>query len=264
MSTGAPALDVDSLWSKVRADAQGLVPCVVQDVKSRRVLMVAWVNKAALAQTLDTGWATFWSRSRAAIWQKGSTSGHRQRLLHVRLDCDGDTLVYTVEPLGPACHEGYDTCFTWRRVGNGWKRDPEPVAYPEPRAPALMSDLIELLEVGAPGEEPPAQGSRPSVKDIRVGAPIESRARALANALQLKQKERVPTAAAELLAEVLRGLRSHGLGAKEIRAVLENLPTAPATPAEAGAAGPAAASAASEGAAAPQGDAEVDSGAGER
>ncbi|MCC7381415.1 MAG: phosphoribosyl-AMP cyclohydrolase [Deltaproteobacteria bacterium] len=260
----------------MRADAQGLVPCVVQDVKSRRVLMVAWVNKAALAQTLDTGWATFWSRSRAAIWQKGSTSGHRQRLLHVRLDCDGDTLVYTVEPLGPACHEGYDTCFTWRRVGNGWKRDPEPVAYPEPRAPALMSDLIELLEVGTPSEEPPPQGSRPSVKDIRVGAPIESRARALANALQLKQKERAPTAAAELLAEVLRGLRSHGLGVKEIRAVLENLPTAPATPAEGGVAGPAgvpaaapvsasaAASAASEGAAASQGDAEVDSGAGER
>lgn len=118
---------VESLWTKVRPDAQGLVPCVVQDVTSRAVLMVAWVSKDALTQGLSTGFATFYSRSRSEIWEKGATSGNRQRLVEVRLDCDGDTLLYLVEPLGPACHEGSDTCFSFRREGDSWVRAPQSV-----------------------------------------------------------------------------------------------------------------------------------------
>lgn len=95
----------------VRFDAQGLVPAVVQDADSGRVLMLAYMNRAALEQTLTSGETVFWSRSRGELWHKGSTSGNIQRVVEVRLDCDGDTLLVRVEPAGPACHTGETSCF---------------------------------------------------------------------------------------------------------------------------------------------------------
>lgn len=223
MSTAS--LDIDALWSKARPDSQGLLTCAVQDLKTRRVLMVAWVSKEALLRSLETGWATFWSRSRRELWEKGATSGHRQRLLHVRLDCDGDTLLYTVEALGPACHEGYDTCFTWRRVGNGWRRDAEPIDYPQAEGlKPLAEDLGGVLDVPLPRVESEPE-SRPAslatFKAIRIGAPIEAKARALATSLQLKQKDRLAGAAAELVAETLRALAAQGVQPADVRAVLD-------------------------------------------
>ena len=79
--------------------------------------MVAWVSKEALEKTLNTGWATYYSRSRQEIWVKGETSGNRQRIIHVRLDCDGDTLLLQVEQHGAACHVGYKSCF-FRSIDN--------------------------------------------------------------------------------------------------------------------------------------------------
>ncbi len=95
----------------VRFDDRGLVPCVVQDEASGRVLMVAWMNAESLRLTLETGETWFWSRSRRELWHKGSTSGNVQRVRRLLLDCDGDTLLALVEPAGPACHTGQTSCF---------------------------------------------------------------------------------------------------------------------------------------------------------
>jgi phosphoribosyl-AMP cyclohydrolase len=95
----------------LRYDAAGLIPVVAQDHRTGAVLMLAWMNAAAVARTLATGDVTYWSRSRAAFWVKGETSGHRQRLVELRLDCDRDCLLALVEQTGPACHTNRRTCF---------------------------------------------------------------------------------------------------------------------------------------------------------
>jgi phosphoribosyl-AMP cyclohydrolase / phosphoribosyl-ATP pyrophosphohydrolase len=98
--------------SAVRFGADGLVPVVTQESRSGDVLMVAFANRDALDRTLATGFAHYYSRSRGVLWQKGETSTHVQRVVEVRLDCDGDTLLYRVEQTGPACHTGTRTCFS--------------------------------------------------------------------------------------------------------------------------------------------------------
>jgi phosphoribosyl-AMP cyclohydrolase/phosphoribosyl-ATP pyrophosphohydrolase/phosphoribosyl-AMP cyclohydrolase len=100
---------------KVGFDERGLVPAVVQDVRSGEVLMVAWMNEEALAVTRRTGQAHFWSRSRRELWHKGATSGNVMVVRELWIDCDGDTLLVRVEPTGPACHTGERTCF-YRRL----------------------------------------------------------------------------------------------------------------------------------------------------
>jgi phosphoribosyl-AMP cyclohydrolase len=105
-----PALDPD-LVARLHPTAEGLVPVVVQQHGSGEVLMLAWVDHEALARTIDTGRATYWSRSRREYWVKGDTSGHVQWVKEIRLDCDGDTLLFVVEQVGGACHTGDRTCF---------------------------------------------------------------------------------------------------------------------------------------------------------
>ena len=95
----------------LRYDAQGLIPAVAQDHATGEVLMVAWMNAQAVARTLATGDVTYWSRSRAAFWVKGETSGHRQRLVELRVDCDRDCLLLLVAQEGPACHTNRRSCF---------------------------------------------------------------------------------------------------------------------------------------------------------
>lgn len=92
-------------------DANGLIPVIAQDHASGEVLMMAWMNAEAVVRTLDTGKVTYWSRSRAAFWIKGETSGHVQRLIDLRVDCDRDCLLVTVEQTGPACHTNRRSCF---------------------------------------------------------------------------------------------------------------------------------------------------------
>ena len=99
----------------IHFDERGLVPAVVQDAASGQVLMVAWMNAEALRLTRETGQAHFWSRSRRELWHKGATSGNFMKVLDIRLDCDADTLLLEVEPAGPACHTGEQSCF-FRRV----------------------------------------------------------------------------------------------------------------------------------------------------
>ncbi|MBE2274856.1 MAG: phosphoribosyl-AMP cyclohydrolase [Rhodobacteraceae bacterium] len=97
--------------ASLRYDARGLIPCVAQDHATGEVLMLAWMNAAAVAQTLQSGRVTYWSRSRQAFWVKGETSGHHQRLVELRIDCDRDALLALVEQTGPACHTGRRSCF---------------------------------------------------------------------------------------------------------------------------------------------------------
>ncbi|WKZ41713.1 MAG: phosphoribosyl-AMP cyclohydrolase [Anaerolineales bacterium] len=101
----------DDLLSAIKYDANGLVPAIVQDVTTKDVLMMAWMNAESLQLTMETGETVFWSRSRQEIWHKGATSGNVQKVVEVRLDCDADTLLILVEPAGPACHTGERTCF---------------------------------------------------------------------------------------------------------------------------------------------------------
>jgi phosphoribosyl-AMP cyclohydrolase len=101
---------------RLKRDAQGLVVAVVQQHDSGAVLMVGWMDDEALHRTLTTGRTTFWSRSRGTYWVKGETSGHRQWVKEVRLDCDGDSLLVRVDQEGPACHTGDRTCFDADRL----------------------------------------------------------------------------------------------------------------------------------------------------
>lgn len=116
----------------IRFDDRGLVTVIAQDAASERVLMVAWANGEALTETACTGYAVYYSRSRSALWRKGEESGHRQRVAEIRLDCDGDVVLYRVEQLGGiACHTGRESCFFRRLDAQQWKtvdpvlKDPE-------------------------------------------------------------------------------------------------------------------------------------------
>ena len=100
----------------VRFNEAGLVPAVSQAHDTGEVLMMAWMNRESLTETLRTGRACYWSRSRRAFWRKGDTSGHVQRVRECRLDCDGDTILLLVEQTGPACHTGARSCF-FRQFG---------------------------------------------------------------------------------------------------------------------------------------------------
>ncbi len=97
--------------SRLKFDEKGLITAVVQNYATREVLMVAWMNAESLQLTLETGEAHFWSRSRQELWHKGATSGNIQRVREIRYDCDGDTLLLLVDPAGPACHTGNESCF---------------------------------------------------------------------------------------------------------------------------------------------------------
>jgi len=100
-----------AIAARLKRNADGLVCAIAQQRDTGEVLMVAWMDDEALHRTLTTGRATYWSRSREDYWVKGESSGHAQRVLGVRLDCDGDAVLVTVDQTGPACHTGTRTCF---------------------------------------------------------------------------------------------------------------------------------------------------------
>jgi phosphoribosyl-AMP cyclohydrolase len=99
-----------SFYDKLKFN-NGLIPAIIQEEKTGRVLMMAWMNQESLKKTLETGKTHFWSRSRQKLWMKGESSGHTQAVKDVSFDCDGDTLLIKVEQIGAACHEGYQSCF---------------------------------------------------------------------------------------------------------------------------------------------------------
>jgi len=109
-----------NLLEAIKFDAHGLLPAITQDATSGRILMLAWMNEEAVRQTLATGFAHYYSRSRQCQWKKGETSGHVQRVVDMYLDCDGDSLLLKIEQTGTACHTHRQSCFYNQRQGNHW------------------------------------------------------------------------------------------------------------------------------------------------
>ena len=107
-----------SFYDQLKYTSDGLIPAIIQEQSTGRVLMMAWMNRASLESTIATGKTHFWSRSRQKFWMKGESSGHVQVVKDIAFDCDGDTLLIQVEQTGAACHEGFKSCF-FRSVDNG-------------------------------------------------------------------------------------------------------------------------------------------------
>jgi phosphoribosyl-AMP cyclohydrolase / phosphoribosyl-ATP pyrophosphohydrolase len=194
---------------------KGLIPAVAQDRLTGQVRMVAWMNAEALRRTVETGHATFFSRSRNAIWQKGETSGHHLVVSAVYADCDEDTLLLLVDPAGPSCHTGRPTCFFRQVDETGAVRDVardastflwelESEIEERATASATKSYTRSLLDGGAP----------------KIGEKIREEAGELAVALEKETDDRVANEAADLLYHVLVGLR---LRAVPLRKVIEVL-----------------------------------------
>ncbi len=121
----------DELIAAIAFDADGLVPAIAQSHYSGEVLMMAWINRPAVEETLATGRVCYFSRSRAALWRKGERSGQVQRLVELRIDCDGDTLLLRVEQTGAACHTGQRSCFFRAFLDGKLVTLSEPIADPE-------------------------------------------------------------------------------------------------------------------------------------
>jgi phosphoribosyl-ATP pyrophosphohydrolase/phosphoribosyl-AMP cyclohydrolase len=185
------------------------VPVIAQDARSGVIRMVAWANREALASTLATGAAHFWSRSRKAIWRKGESSGHTLAVREIRIDCDGDAVLYLVDAEGPSCHTGATSCF-FRRVDaeGALATDDGP-----PEAPAHM--LPRVAEVIATRRrERPEKSYVVSLLDAglpKINAKIEEEARELVEALPAGDAAHTAHEAADLFFHALVGLEAAGV-----------------------------------------------------
>jgi phosphoribosyl-AMP cyclohydrolase len=121
-----PQAAIDLMLAAIKFDAQGLVPAIAQQHGTGEVLMMAWMDRNAVIETMRTGRACYWSRARKAPWRKGDTSGHIQTLVDLRVDCDGDTLLLEVRQTGVACHTGRHNCF-FRAIRDGRLEEVAPV-----------------------------------------------------------------------------------------------------------------------------------------
>jgi phosphoribosyl-AMP cyclohydrolase len=118
---------IETVIAAITFDSAGLVPAIAQQHDTGEVLMLAWMNRDAVRETLATGRVTYWSRSRRGLWRKGETSGHVQRLVALRIDCDGDTLLLSVDQTGPACHTNRADCFFRLATGQGLVVTSDPI-----------------------------------------------------------------------------------------------------------------------------------------
>jgi phosphoribosyl-ATP pyrophosphohydrolase/phosphoribosyl-AMP cyclohydrolase len=135
----------EQMIAKLKFDEQGLIPTIVQDVSTGRVLTLAYMNRETVEMSLSRRETYFWSRSRKTIWHKGETSGNIQKISRVEVDCDGDALLVLVEPQGPACHTGETSCFFTELVPDGVHRlSPEVEA---PRTPNVSITIEKLIQV---------------------------------------------------------------------------------------------------------------------
>jgi phosphoribosyl-AMP cyclohydrolase len=108
-----------SVFDQLKFNADGLIPAIIQEQATGRVLMMAWMNRLSLEKTIESGKTHFWSRSRQKFWMKGETSGHTQTVKDIAFDCDADVLLIQVDQIGAACHEGYQSCFYRSLEGKG-------------------------------------------------------------------------------------------------------------------------------------------------
>jgi phosphoribosyl-ATP pyrophosphohydrolase/phosphoribosyl-AMP cyclohydrolase len=195
-----------TLLEGVQFDAQGLVPVIAQEAATGQVRMFAWANREALEKTLASREAHFWSRSRAKLWRKGEESGNTLRVRQVRIDCDGDVVLYSVDPAGPSCHTGATSCF-FRAQGDDGKLaaddgPPDPPAVIVARVAEVIakrrrerpekSYVVSLLDKGLP----------------KINEKISEEARELVEALPEGDAAHTAHEAADLLFHVLVGLEA--------------------------------------------------------
>jgi phosphoribosyl-AMP cyclohydrolase / phosphoribosyl-ATP pyrophosphohydrolase len=193
--------------ASIAYDAQGLVPCVIQDWRSGEVLTLAYMNAEALARTRATGELHLWSRSRAALWHKGATSGNTQAVKGIRYDCDGDALLALVEPAGPACHTGARTCFHRGDL--------------EPPAPAEVLPGLERTIAARAQAAPGGSYTAELLADPRrIGEKVQEEAEEVARAAREESDGRVAEEAADVLYHLAVLLRSRGLSLAAAEAVL--------------------------------------------
>jgi phosphoribosyl-ATP pyrophosphohydrolase/phosphoribosyl-AMP cyclohydrolase len=208
----------ETLLGTVSFDAAGLVPVIAQEGRTGMVRMMAWANREALERTIATGDAHFWSRSRGALWRKGETSGNGLRVRDIRIDCDGDVVLYTVDAEGPSCHTGATSCF-YRRAGEdgalvtGDRPDDPPalvlarvadVIAQRRRERPEKSYVVSLLDAGFP----------------KINAKIAEEARELCEALPEGDATHTAHEAADLFFHALVGLEAAGV---PLDAVFEQL-----------------------------------------
>jgi phosphoribosyl-AMP cyclohydrolase / phosphoribosyl-ATP pyrophosphohydrolase len=204
-------------------DDAGLITAVAQDRLTGQVRMVAWMNREALDATLASGYATFYSRSRRALWKKGETSGHVLRVHEVAVDCDGDTLLLLVDPEGPSCHTGRDTCF-FRRLepasaGAGAPTPPAP-ADGDLASPFLLSLEAELEKRSRSTGERSYTRSLLDAGIAKISAKITEESAELNAALAGETDDRVASEAADVVYHLLVGLRARGIAWRRVIEVL--------------------------------------------
>lgn len=180
----------------------GLLPVIVQDAGDQRVLMLGWMSRAALQATLESGWVTFYSRSRARLWTKGETSGHRLELVSVEVDCDGDSLLVQARSRGPTCHQGRVSCFS--------------------EAPAAMLADVAAVVAMRERERPAASyTTRLFTQGVRrIAQKVGEEGVETALAAVAEDDEALLGEAADLVFHLLVLLRARGLGLAQLEAVL--------------------------------------------
>ncbi|MCC6216101.1 MAG: bifunctional phosphoribosyl-AMP cyclohydrolase/phosphoribosyl-ATP diphosphatase HisIE [Polyangiaceae bacterium] len=195
-------------------DDRGLIPAIAQDRLTGELRMVAWMNREALEQTLSTGRATFFSRSRRSLWQKGETSGNALAVHAVVADCDADVLLLLVDPEGPSCHTGAPSCFHRRLVGG------EVVDEPSTAGPFLLELEATIAARRSSTAERSYTRSLLDGGAARIGAKLREEAEELARALESESDDRVAAEAADLVFHVLVGLAQRGVGWRAVLGVL--------------------------------------------
>ncbi len=202
---------------EIRFDERGLVPVIAQDATTNAVLTLAYANREAVEKTLSSGEAHYYSRSRDELWRKGETSGNTQRVVQVRLDCDADALLYRVEPRGPACHTGEETCFFTTVYGVG-------VAVADGESPDLGS-MVERLAATIAQRHREMPESSYTAKLLGEGKERVAQKvgeEAVEVVVAALAEERLAEEAADLLYHLLVLLEERGVGTGEVARVLRD------------------------------------------
>jgi phosphoribosyl-ATP pyrophosphohydrolase/phosphoribosyl-AMP cyclohydrolase len=217
LPTRLSASSLAPLLAAATFDDAGLVPVIAQEAATGMIRMFAWANREALARTVETGHAHFWSRSRQALWRKGETSGNRLAVRELRLDCDGDVVLYLVDAEGPSCHTGRTSCFFRRADATSLVEDdgpPDPPAVIIARVSAIIarrrrerpekSYVVSLLDAGWP----------------KILGKILEESGELVDALTEGHRDNVAHEAADVLFHVLVGLEAAGVSVDDVFAQL--------------------------------------------
>lgn len=213
------------LWAQLQPDSRSLVPAVVQHAETGQVLMLGYMNQEALDATLSRRKVTFWSRSRAALWEKGETSGNGLALVGIRVDCDGDALLVQALPAGPTCHTGTTSCFFRRVEGTDAAALPEDDGPPPSTAATLERVWHVILERKA-GRGATQREGKSYVRGLldagasKIGEKITEEAEELTRAIAGESDARVASEAADLVFHALVGLAHRGVDPTAVADVL--------------------------------------------